>query len=193
MVGEPFYKDVAPELSQGDILDGIPHLFLRPPLFALRKVILAGGREALGFYEYPPPTEESPGASRGKQLPGGGFHFQAGEQAAALCQVSRAIVLSHDCDIENEKEHRLVALVRPLAPVTDPGHQEIIRQNRNFNYLYLPAAEGLDEAYVDFRRLTSLSPHFLATASRLRSLSGEGVRALQFGFFRFLTHHELTA
>jgi hypothetical protein len=195
MTAGSFYRPVDPTVCQGDLFDRVPHLFLRPPLLALRRVTLAGGREAFGFYEYPPPTEQSPGAAQGKQLPGGPFRFNTpeGEDATAWCQVTRAVVLNHDCDIENEPDHRLVALVRPLAPVRDPAHQDIIRRNLNFNYFYLPAGEGLAEGYVDFRRITSLSPAFLAAATRLVSLTPEAVQALQFQFFRFLTRRDLSS
>jgi hypothetical protein len=191
MAADPFYRPADPTVCQGDIFDGVPHLFLSPPLLALRKVTLAGGREAFGFYEYPPPAEDAPGGPKGKALPGGPFRFNSpkGEQAGASCQVTRAIVLNHDCDIENEPEHRLVALVRPLGPVP-PEHQEIIRRNQNFNYFHLPAGAGLPEAYVDFRRLTSLAPAFLTNAQRLTSLTVEAVRALQAQLFRFLTRRE---
>jgi len=185
-----FYRSVEPDISQGDVFDSIPQLFLRPPLFVLRKVTLAGGREAFGFYQYPPPTEESPGGAKGKQLPGGPFHFEKGEEASAFCQVTRAIVINHDCDIENEPDHRLIALVRPLSPVPEES-KEIIRKNQIFNYFYLPAEDGFPEAYVDFRRITSLSAAFLVAGSRLTSLTEEAVRQLQFQFFRFVTRRDM--
>ena len=191
MPSDAFYQTGGKDIVQGDIFDGVPHLFLRPPLHVLRRVTLAGGREAMGFYQYPPPTDESPGGREGKIPPGGPFHLGSGEQASSFCQVSRAIVLNHDCDIENEPEHRLVALVRPLAPVRDAAHQEVIRLNQNYSYFYLPAEGEMPDAYVDFRRITSLTPDFLSISDRLSSLSEESVKALQFHLFRFLTRRDI--
>jgi hypothetical protein len=190
MAIEPFYRLVDKEILQGDIFEEVPQLFLRPPLLALRRVTLAGGREAFGFYPFPPPADDAPGGPSGRVPPGGPFHFGTGEQTSAFCQVTRAIILNHDCDIENEPDHRLVALVRPLSPVP-AEHQEIIRHNQNFNYFYLPAEDGLPEAYVDFRRLTSLSPDFLPVEKRIAALAVESVKALQAQFFRFLTRRDL--
>jgi hypothetical protein len=146
----------------------------------------------MGFYEYPPPTEQSPGAEGGKALPGGPFHFNTGEQASALCHFTRAIILNHDCDIENDPEHRLVALVRPLAPVTNSEHRRVIEGNLNFSYFYLPSdGQALAAAYVDFRRITSLHPDFLARGVRLASLAPQALQALHAQLFRFLTRRDL--
>jgi len=83
-----------------------------------------------------------------------------------------------------------VALIRPLAPVADPEHRLIIQQNRNSAFFHLPPGE-LEEAYVDFRRITSLSPAFLDAQDRLAALTPQALLALQAQLFRHFTHRIL--
>src|SRR5262249_55418931 len=49
---------------------------------------------------------------------------------------------------------------------------------------------NLADCYVDFRRITSLSPTFLGTGGRVSSLTDTAVKALQDQLFRFWTHRE---
>jgi hypothetical protein len=186
-----YYQAYEDAFRQGDIVADLPHVFLKPPLYALRRVTLAKGREAMGFYPYPP-EETGPGGLRGRELPGGAFHFAEGEEVAALCRLALGVVLNHDCEIENEHEHRLIALIRPLAAVEKDEHRRVIVENRNYSFYYLPAdgSLGLPECYIDFRRITSLSPDFLTRGRRVASLTETARKALQDQLFRFWTHRD---
>src|SRR2546427_13186149 len=47
---------------------------------------------------------------------------EEGALVPATCHVTRAMLLTHDCEIDKDKKHRTVALIRPLptnAPVQD--------------------------------------------------------------------------
>lgn len=177
-----YYQGSEQAFRQGDIVADVPHLFLRPPLYALRRVTLAKGREAMGFYPFLPAEDG----------PGGPFHFADGEEVPALGRLALGIVLNHDCEIENEHEHRLIALVRPLETVEKEEHRRVIVENRNYSFFYLPAdvALQLPDSYADFRRITSLSPAFLATERRVASLTEKAVKAFQDQLFRFWTHRD---
>jgi hypothetical protein len=191
MAAGAFYRPVEPEILQGDIFRSVPHLFLKPPLRAVRgPITLSKGRTAYGLYSHPLPGAADPAES---PKVGGPFHFDEGEQVSVDCCVTRAIILNHDCYIENEPEHRHVALIRPLRVVTNPDHRQVIQQNRNFSYFHLPPGGGeLEEAYVDFRRITSLAPEFLSAQDRLAALTEEAVAALQAQLFRYFTHRVLS-
>jgi hypothetical protein len=186
-----YYQPWEEAFRQGDTIADVPHIFLRPPLYALRRITLAKNREAMGFYQYPP-AEDGPGGARGRDLPGGSFHFGEGEEVPAICRLALGIVLNHDCEIENEHEHRQLALIRPLEAVENEEHRELIVGNRNFSFFYLPAdtSLGLPDSYVDFRRITSLAPAFLATGRPLTSLTEIAVKAFQSQLFRFWTHRD---
>jgi hypothetical protein len=175
-----FYRPVDADILQGDIFRDVPHLFLKPPLQAIRGPITGKqGRPSWGIYTHPLPLGSGSLPIDQPRI-GGPFQFREGEQVPVRCNVTLGIVMNHECDIENEPEHRLIALVRPLGPVQNPEHRRVIQENRNSAYFYLPSLEGvMEEAYVDFRRLTSLSPEFLAAINRLTALSPIAVQGLQ--------------
>src|SRR5215469_5688344 len=94
-----FYRAPDPQLCQGDILRAIPSIHLKAPLEVLQKTNIKGGTMAYLLSSYD-----------------SGTFRKDGELVIANCQVTRAIILSHSCDIDNDPKHRLVALIRPLKP-----------------------------------------------------------------------------
>jgi hypothetical protein len=69
------------------------------------------------------------------------------------------MLLSFDCEIDNDKKHRLIALVRPLPQDWDENTRSILREGRNYAYFYLPAGGG-PLAAVRWRKATSISDGF---------------------------------
>jgi hypothetical protein len=190
------YRSADAELSQGDIIDGIPHVRLRPPLTVVRSVTIRGARDVYAPFPYPPVEGKTPDAKReGKSIMLAAFHPKAGEYLAAFSQFTRAIVLNYDCDLANDEGHCLVAVVRPITAVHEEDRQTI-RDNKNFTHFYLPWDEShnIEEGYADLRQITSVDPALLeAVGTRLVSLSELGVNALQTQIFRFLTRRDLLA
>lgn len=176
-----FYRDVDQQISQGDIFDGLPSVLLKAgeELSALRQITLPGNRVALQKFSpaVPPPT--------------GQLDFRSGELVPAFCQVTRGILITRDCEIDKDKKHRLIAMVRPLdvLPVDD---QQKIRESRVYRFFYLPAdgPRNLTESYVDLRRMTSVEPGVLESGQRLVSLD-EGKPALAAQLMRFLLDREM--
>lgn len=184
-----FYRDPDPELCQGDILYSIPHLHLKPPFQALRSTTGRGGQQVFTPY----PFDISALFAHGDHSePPGGFKFDRGEQVSSFCQVSLGIILTHDCDIDQDPKHRLVALIRPLDPRQPAQDQQVIRENRNFNFFYLPPyRDKMQESYVDFRRITCLAPEFLDKKRRVTSLTKFAIDQLHLRLFQFLTRRDL--
>jgi hypothetical protein len=111
-----FYRMVDPKLCQGDILERVPHIFLKDQPRPLRATTLAGNKPGLQIDELLPgelPTTDSNGVS-----------------VAANCYVTRAMLLSFDCEIDNDKKHRLVALIRPLPKEWDEQNRDIVRDGK---------------------------------------------------------------
>jgi hypothetical protein len=179
-----FYRDVGTEYSQGDIIDGVPSIHLKstPTLIALRECNLKGGKKG-----WEPLSADS--SANGPKP-----DFKKGEIVPAFCQVTRAILLTRDCEIDKDPKHRLVAMVRPLSAIA-PEHSEIIQENRNFNCFFLPRddAYSLEDGYVDFRRITCIAPEVLEQGTRIASLGEESLKALLAQFFTFLTHSDIIA
>jgi len=174
-----FYRAADPQLCQGDILERVPHLLLKDQPRPLHKATLPGKRTGYELQELPegalPDTPEG------------------GALVRAACDVTQAMFLTHDCEIDKDKKHRTVALIRPL-PATMPAEvRATIQQNQRFPFFYLPAGgDRLLESYVDFRRLCTVSPQWVDAATRLASLTPLARQAMLLQFFRFVARVELT-
>lgn len=190
----PMYRLPDPDFSQGDVIDDVPHLRLRPPLEIIRKITVGGGRQQWAPFPYPPEEGKTPDAQRpGKTINLPPFHVKEGEYLTAFSRFTRAILLNCDCDLVHEEDHCLVAIVRPLAVIHEED-RPVIRENRNWSYFFLPADEelGFEEGYVDFRQITCLDPELVATVGKKRaSLSSDGLALFHAQMFRFLTRREL--
>jgi hypothetical protein len=188
MASGGFYRpSLADQVSQGDIFDAVPKLHLKPPLAVLRRIMIKGGVEARSYLPVAKTGEPT------APLPGGPLRLRdkQGEQIECFCQVSRAILLTYDCEIDHDEDHRMVALVRPLTGLPAPS-QDVIRNNQNFIFFYLPGHADFGEGYVDFRRVTCLTPSFLDDATRIASLSSDALMALQRQLLLYLTRRELS-
>lgn len=176
---EPYYVTPDPnDFRQGDIYRDVLHIMLSRPGFQILRTRQAkGGRTEVFLH-----TEDSP--------PKDGFKWDSKERVEAEGQLALGIVLTHDCEIENEdnKHHRLVALLRPLDRL-DERDQQIIVQNRHYGRLYLPswAEAGLPESYLDLRRVTTFRRDALPDGCRIASMTDFGRRLLQDGIIRYLT------
>jgi hypothetical protein len=112
---------------------------------------------------------------------------EEGALVPAACHVTRAMLLTHDCEIDKDKKYRSVALVRPLPANMPTQDRSTIQQNQRFPFFYLPAGgDQLPESYVDFRRISTVSPRWVDSASRVASLTVAARQAMLFQLFRFL-------
>jgi len=90
-----FYRSPDADLSQGDIVDGIPHVRLRREIEILRQISLRGDRLMWSPFPYPPQEGNTPDAVKpGKTINLPPFHFQDGEYITAFAQFIRALVLN---------------------------------------------------------------------------------------------------
>jgi len=166
------------DFRQGDIYCDVPHIMLSKPGFEVLRTFQAkGGRTQVFLHD-----ENNP--------PRDGFHWESKECVAAEGQLGKAIVLTHDCEIENadSREHRLVGLLRPLDRL-DARDREIIIQGLHFGRFYLPAWHdvGLPESYLDLRRITTLRKDALPDQLRIASMTDFGREILQAAIIRYLT------
>jgi hypothetical protein len=175
---QAFYRPPAPELSQGDILERIPQLILKEQPRLLRPTTLTGNRlvyepQSLGVGELPTTPDE-------------------GALVPAVCQVTRAILLTHSCEVDKDGKHRTVALIRPL-PLNMPAQDlSTIRENKRFAFFYLPTdGDQWPESYVDFRRVCTVAPIWVDKAKRVASLTDVARQALLLQLFRFFARVEL--
>ena len=124
------------------------------------------------------------------QPPAGGFQLrtdQRGEQALALTHLGPAVVLSNGCEIDNDRNIRTLALVRPLSDIS-ADHRDPIREGRSWAAFYLPpdAAWGVAESFIDLRRLTTVHPDVIERAHQRARLTSVFRASLAEQFWNFL-------
>lgn len=109
---------------------------------------------------------------------------------ALTAQLRRAVIITHDCDLDNDqKKHVTVALFRALDHLITYESKDVIRNNGNDAFFYLPEhSDKIPEGYADMRRLTTTTHSFLL--NRLASLSDESVLHLRAVLLRFFTRRE---
>jgi hypothetical protein len=178
-----FTEPIPGDFRQGDIYRDVLHLmFSAGEVEAVRSFTNRSGRTQAFLH-----GRDNP--------PADGFRWSK-EAVVAEGQLAWGIVLTHDCDLENddEKSHRLVALLRPFGDLGEES-QGIILRGEHMGRLYLPPWEELDlpETYIDFRRWTTLREDALPPDRRILSMTDDGRRLLHAGLIRCLAAVERPA
>jgi len=130
--------------------------------------------------------------------PRDGFHWEVRpEVVAAEGKKAYAIVLTHDCEIENEDEEgfRQVALIRPLAAIHDEVARLTIAAGDHIGRLYLPSEPSVafPESYADLRALTTFRRGALRPDLRVLGLTDYGRRWLQSALVAYFSELSPTA
>ncbi len=168
------YESPRPEISQGDIVELLPHVSLDKPLLALHK------------------EGETETVFRATGEPYTSFNDKDGQAVIAKCKRSRGVLISHDCEVDKPQVKKW--LVCPVVPMDrlQPKNHDLVKRNRIFSMLYLPKFDKITvDSFVDFNQITTLDSEFIKAGKRIISLSDIGRRALYVQFVRWLTRWEL--
>jgi len=176
----PIYLAPGGELLQGDIYRAVPsiHLSSRPVL------VTRPYKEIKGHVLHGVHSEDGP-------EPQDGYRWgpdQDGENVIARGFMGLAIVLTHDCEIENDPDHRLVAEIRSITEIQEAHRADIMAMHHwaAFPLLAQAAAPAMEESFVDFRRITSLRPEALRPQDRYARLAPGVLDAMRLRFWHFL-------
>lgn len=75
-----------------------------------------------------------------------------------------------------------------MTDIEGEAPRELIRSGGNSRYFYLPAYnEVFPESYINFRRMSTVSPECLTADNRITSLSTETLHRLLMKMFLFFT------
>jgi hypothetical protein len=162
-------------ISQGDIFRITLSAIARFPLSIITGTLTVKGNTQVHTFE---PLEQAQATLR-----------EAFNGTASIA-VTRGILLSHDCEIDNEDRYRAVALLRPIGPL-GPREQEAIRNNADNRFFYVPAVGDLPESYADLRRITTIPPAVLQPENRIASLADESRTAFCTAIVLFFTRRML--
>ncbi len=167
-------------LLQGDIYRAVPSIHLPSrPVFVTRYF-----REKQGHVLHGVHSEDGP-------EPDGGYKWnpdQGGESVLSRGFRGMAVVLTHDCEIENDPDHRLVAQIRPITEIQEAHRAEIMQMHHwaAFPLLAQTAPPAMEDSFVDFRRITSLRPEALRAEDRYARLAQGVIDAMRVRFWHFL-------
>lgn len=171
-MAEEIYEGPRPKLSQGDILASVPGICIRGTVTRIEKGDNRTYHIANGLGEG--------SAQTGEKL-----------SIAAGCRYTKAILITHDCEID--KEHVKTLIVCPVLPLSSLASksQDLVRRNRVYSRLHLPRyREALVESFVDLAQFSTIEKAHLANGQRILSLSDLGRHALYLQLIRWLTRWE---
>ena len=114
-----FYHSVDSQLCQGDIFERVPHVLLKEQPHLLHKVTLPKKKDGYEIEELPAGLLPTTSAEGGL--------------VPATCQVTRAMLLTHGCEIDKDKKHRLVALIRPIPNDWNEHNRTIVKEGRDLS------------------------------------------------------------
>jgi hypothetical protein len=175
-----YVEPVAGEILQGDIYRNVPsiHLVARPVLVSRHykdtpKGVLHGVH-----------SEDGP-------APKDGYRWQAdqgGESVLAKGFMGNVVLLSHDCEIENDPNHQLVAMIRPITQIQESFRADIMAMKHwaAFPLLAQDEAPAMEDCFVDFRWITSLRPEVLREQDRWARLGPVVLDAMRARFWHYL-------
>lgn len=130
------------------------------------------------------------------QPPNGGFRWrieEGGEPGLLLRGfLEMAILITHDCEIENDDGARTMAMIRPASHLDEKSREAVFSGREDEGYYAIFPLEAQDDApkmersFVDFRRLTTVLPAVLDSSTRVASASDELRRAIAQRFKEYL-------
>ncbi|MGH2406455.1 MAG: hypothetical protein ACRDF7_00060 [Candidatus Limnocylindrales bacterium] len=179
MPGPLYLPPVEGEILQGDLFANVPSAIIDArPLRVARRLRADQSTWVV---------HEENGAT-----PAGGFKWgisQGGEVLLARAFLGLGMVLSHDCEIENDPNIRTLAMVRPATDLAPDDRAALINGARVRYSIFPLAAQTIDpkmELSFVVRRLTTVRPAVLDPDARIASLSEELRAAVAARFRQYL-------
>lgn len=156
------------QLSQGDLVSGVPLALPAVPFQPLERFTAPRGVEAWR------------GSDRADI-----------DLCLARCRVSTVVVLSHSCDLDKKRKKRRV-LVAPVRVVADLPDETVGTAFGDGAYALVPLRNppNLGDAVADLRLMTTVDRRTIDDGDRLVSMGPAGVQDLQTRLVVFLTRRE---
>jgi hypothetical protein len=183
------------DLSQGDIFLKVPFIWLdQRPLVVLRYYGPWKGLELYSLHK-----EEAGDTALTATLPPipsglGSFRWlewNKPEVVAAKCLFSMGMVVTHDCECDND-DHRTLAMIRPITELDKDSQDDLLANERTDLFALLPQDESpkMELSFVDFRKTVMLRPHALESPSKRYASASPKLREELAGAYYQYLHHE---
>ncbi|HWE53692.1 MAG TPA: hypothetical protein VG273_28135, partial [Bryobacteraceae bacterium] len=164
------YQDLGERISQGDIIEILPHLYLEPPLAA---VVESDTEKLYELHTHPHPALQ-----------------KSGQDVVAKCSQKLAVVLTADCELD--KSSRKKWIICPIVSLSSVGGVTAdVKKNRTVRFFFLPRCRELfDDSVAVLDQLTTVDRSFIEAGKRLITLSDIGRFGLYAQYIRWLTRWE---
>jgi hypothetical protein len=102
------------------------------------------------------------------------------------------MLISHDCEIENDDGARTLAMIRPADHLDSDTRRTVFSGNEAEGFYAIFPLDAQDDdprmeqSYVDFRRLTTVRPQVLDSSERIASASDDLRHAIAMRFREYL-------
>lgn len=144
------------DLSQGDLLEGIPFVLAPMPVRYMKKQTVKTYGD--GWFASLEPFKDSGGRT----------------VLLAAGAVTTGIVLSHDCESDKREFSKTLILAR-VEPITTapPEHRQGIIDQQSTPRMFLPGVPGLGDCYANFRTVATVDREVIKGAKRIASMADE--------------------
>ena len=204
---QPFYERTGQLISPGDLFENMPYVRIPRPLRVFRKVkfTLSG--------KYIVQGELGEALDVEKDDPTPPFHFDSdgdGEHVLASTRIARAVFLTWGSEVEADersgKLQRKTWLVAPVFPLSginaemvDPrtgqkfSLRTAIKEGKSPKFFPMPptSADGSDDSYVDFSKISPLAANHFQGASRTWRLAPMALNGFYSQLMWFFTRKKL--
>ena len=144
------------DLSQGDILEHIPIVLAPMPLQYVKPQQFKGG--ITGWVKSDVPFKDKGGRVT---------LFSAGF-------VSLAIIISHDCDLDDQGSSKSVLVARvELIDAAPPEHRPVIISQENLPRMFLPEVPAIGNCFANLRSIATVERAAVNGAKRIASMSDD--------------------
>ena len=101
------------------------------------------------------------------------------------------IVISHDCDLDKQRENGKV-LLAPIGSIQtlDPTTRFTVLEQKHLALIPLPLVPGLGDSYADLRLITSVPRELVLDSERVVSMNQSGIERLYAQLFKFTMRRE---
>lgn len=184
-----YLQPIQGDFLQGDIFADVPSIIVRPgPLRVARWArnipAKVGQPERALWGIHTDDTPPKDGMRLSMEL--------EGEEVLVHGYRQMAMLLTNDCEVENDSRARTVAMIRSANELA-PEHSELLFSGSIDESFYsrFPLEAQLEEpvmerSFVDFMRLTTVHPQVLEECRRVASLPDELRNSLAIRFKEFL-------
>lgn len=96
-------------------------------------------------------------------------------------RISSCIVVSHSCEIDDKPnvDRVLVAPIAAIETISNPASRAQILGEKRRAFLPLPGIPTMGDYYADLRAIASVDRRFIKDATRIASMSVDGLLRLQ--------------